>query len=462
MNSRLEAPSDQSDLLHEPGDAVADAAQRDLFEFFAAPPLAADLAPTEPGATAQPVDEYLTVQEEIEPDKLSPEAVVHDETGPGEDSAADDPCGSPTGSAVPAVDEVNLANLRRLETTLSWLQNEVEACRLPRAAPLPPVPGLRVVEPIIDRSSLERILQRPPTLPIWLQEQQQRPQPPPTRETGPLWSGTVRFLIACAIAAPLSYCSAVATSPLRKHLVEVTQLVSPHPVASERAASRGPETRERRHASIAGAQTAPAQRAPALVSAVEPPAAPASLPADSALRAGPEMPAARATEIPGLGIPALGVPARTAPAQVQAIEARDQAQTTHGPTPQIEAAQARIIPPPATTGLAEAQAKSPPPAERAAMNTAGAQDVALLIDQGRQFFEAGDLIAARILFMRAANAGNAAAAIAMGSTYDPVVLADRGVRGLAPDLDKARSWYERAKEMGSPEGPRRLEMLANR
>lgn len=31
-----------------------------------------------------------------------------------------------------------------------------------------------------------------------------------------------------------------------------------------------------------------------------------------------------------------------------------------------------------------------------------------------------------------------------------------------PDLDKARGWYERAKEMGSPEGPRRLEMLANR
>jgi hypothetical protein len=57
---------------------------------------------------------------------------------------------------------------------------------------------------------------------------------------------------------------------------------------------------------------------------------------------------------------------------------------------------------------------------------------------------------------------SAAAAIAIGSTYDPVVPADRGVRGLASDLDKARSWYERAKEMGSPEGPRRLEMLANR
>jgi TPR repeat protein len=85
--------------------------------------------------------------------------------------------------------------------------------------------------------------------------------------------------------------------------------------------------------------------------------------------------------------------------------------------------------------------------------------VKLLIDRGKQLFDAGDLTAARILLLRAANAG---AAVAMGATYDPVVLADRGYRPVAADLDKARGWYERAKEMGSPEGPRRLEMLANR
>jgi TPR repeat protein len=63
------------------------------------------------------------------------------------------------------------------------------------------------------------------------------------------------------------------------------------------------------------------------------------------------------------------------------------------------------------------------------------------------------------VFLRAVIAGEAEAAVAMGATYDPVVLGDRGD---VADLDKARSWYERAKEMGSPEGPRRLEMLANR
>jgi hypothetical protein len=91
-----------------------------------------------------------------------------------------------------------------------------------------------------------------------------------------------------------------------------------------------------------------------------------------------------------------------------------------------------------------------------------ARDVALLVERGRGFFEAGDVAAARLLFRRAANAGDAAAALAMGTTYDPAVLANRLVRGMGADLDEARSWYEKARELGSPEGPRRLEMLAHR
>jgi len=56
----------------------------------------------------------------------------------------------------------------------------------------------------------------------------------------------------------------------------------------------------------------------------------------------------------------------------------------------------------------------------------------LMIDRRKrkQFFEAGDFVA-----VRAANAG------------------------VAADPAKARSWYERAKEMASPVGRRRLEMV---
>jgi TPR repeat protein len=33
---------------------------------------------------------------------------------------------------------------------------------------------------------------------------------------------------------------------------------------------------------------------------------------------------------------------------------------------------------------------------------------------------------------------------------------------MGADIEKARSWYEKAKEFGSPDAPRRLETLANR
>jgi TPR repeat protein len=83
----------------------------------------------------------------------------------------------------------------------------------------------------------------------------------------------------------------------------------------------------------------------------------------------------------------------------------------------------------------------------------------LLMKQGQQFAATGDLITARIAFRRAAQVGYAAAALEMGATYDPIVLAELRVRGIASDVNKARSWYEKAKAFGSPEAARRLELL---
>jgi TPR repeat protein len=99
-------------------------------------------------------------------------------------------------------------------------------------------------------------------------------------------------------------------------------------------------------------------------------------------------------------------------------------------------------------------------------NTAlAAPEIAAMLALGKTNFDAGDVAAARLLFRRAANAGDAKAALAMGATYDPAVLASRLVRGMSTgtgaDVDEARSWYERARELGSPEGPRRLDMLAH-
>jgi TPR repeat protein len=36
------------------------------------------------------------------------------------------------------------------------------------------------------------------------------------------------------------------------------------------------------------------------------------------------------------------------------------------------------------------------------------------------------------------------------------------VRGIEANVEKARSWYQKARDFGSAEAPRRLEMLANR
>jgi TPR repeat protein len=91
-----------------------------------------------------------------------------------------------------------------------------------------------------------------------------------------------------------------------------------------------------------------------------------------------------------------------------------------------------------------------------------ADSIKLLMQQGGQFVASGDLVAARLVYQRAAESGSAAAALALGATFDPAVLAKIGIRGMGSDIEKARSWYEKAKEFGSPDAPRRLETLANR
>jgi hypothetical protein len=89
------------------------------------------------------------------------------------------------------------------------------------------------------------------------------------------------------------------------------------------------------------------------------------------------------------------------------------------------------------------------------------EEIKLFMKQGEQFIAAGDVITARIVFQRAAEAGDANAAMALGATYDPTVLAKLGVAGLGADVEKARTWYQKAESLGSTEATRRLAILAN-
>jgi hypothetical protein len=90
------------------------------------------------------------------------------------------------------------------------------------------------------------------------------------------------------------------------------------------------------------------------------------------------------------------------------------------------------------------------------------EQIAVLVERGKHLIASGDLAGARVVLRRAAEAKDAAAALALGSTYDPAILRELKTFGLAPDLQMARDWYEKAKEFGSEEAERRIQLLARR
>jgi hypothetical protein len=279
---------------------------------------------------------------------------------------------------VALLDEVTKADLRRLETTLSWLQTEAEACRLPPVTPLPLVPGLPAVEPGIDRGTLDRTRHQAPPLPAWLREPETLLPAPPHRGRV-LWPRAIKVLMVCAVAAPLSYYFVLATSPLHKRLVEVAAVVSldDSPVVGT------PKQRDRPLMSTAE----PAEEVLALPFErnVETAAPPNWARLETPIRPIPQLPEPEAFAIPAPAVPAQATQPEIPQVEVPRVEAPG------AETPRGETAKAEIVTGPPATAVAEDDAPSPPvPATRAT----GSQDVRLLLDQGKQFFDVGDLIAA--------------------------------------------------------------------
>jgi hypothetical protein len=140
------------------------------------------------------------------------------------------------------------------------------------------------------------------------------------------------------------------------------------------------------------------------------------------------------------------------------IMARHETKSTPPAVPQTTTS-----PQTSTVGSAAANADNGPnPRDKSVLRQLDADEVAVLMKQGGEFIAAGDVVTARTVFQRAAEAGDAKAALALGATYDPALLARLGLRSVEGDADKARSWYERAKDFGSSEASRRLEVLASR
>jgi hypothetical protein len=122
---------------------------------------------------------------------------------------------------------------------------------------------------------------------------------------------------------------------------------------------------------------------------------------------------------------------------------------------------------PADTGSPAADTRSPaaePQASelRPAMRPDQRQTISSLVARGKELLRDGDFSSARLILQRAADDGEADAALTLGATYDPSILAQLGIRRQFANVDLARTWYEKAQEFGSAEASSRLKTLPNR
>jgi tetratricopeptide (TPR) repeat protein len=95
------------------------------------------------------------------------------------------------------------------------------------------------------------------------------------------------------------------------------------------------------------------------------------------------------------------------------------------------------------------------------LSTADRDEIASLLIRARTYLASGDLAAARLVLRRAAQRDDPQAALALGGTYDPLILKKLGIRSFHPDLDQAREWYQKAAALGSPDAAVRLDQLVS-
>jgi hypothetical protein len=359
----------------------------------------------------------------------------------------------------PRGDSTDDIDLQRLEESVRRLQREAAVSRLRPPADEQPAghdPGDARVQRRRSDTYIDGY-----RVPPSLQPEVLTPPAELREGNGRLWT-VLSMLIASAVAAPIAYYFAAggstSSSDQRLASVESRPTVETLTLTTPTIPARPPRAQERVDVASVPEAAPPVTTVPRRAPGAQAPA--------------PQPPAAQppAAQPPAAQAPAPQPPAPQAPAQrverappVQTVERTPpvQQRVERAPPPQsVE----RAAPPPAPAPVERA----PPPqvVERtpqpAASRTLDAAEVDVLVKQGQQFVAAGDFVTARLVFQRAAEAGNAAAALALGASYDPVVLSRLGVRGVDADVGKARTWYQKAKDFGAPDADRRLSTLANR
>jgi len=115
--------------------------------------------------------------------------------------------------------------------------------------------------------------------------------------------------------------------------------------------------------------------------------------------------------------------------------------------------------PAAKTPEATSTFASPAPQNQPTVPAFSGAEIAGLLARGEWLFATGDVASARLLYERAANAGEARAAMRLGQTFDPVYLDHSHLRGLRGDPGTAVFWYRRARDLGATGVASRLERL---
>jgi hypothetical protein len=119
------------------------------------------------------------------------------------------------------------------------------------------------------------------------------------------------------------------------------------------------------------------------------------------------------------------------------------------------------ISPERTQGPSDRKKPEPPISTVPAPRQVDGEEIAVLLKRGKDLIATGDLAAARLVLQRAADANDVEATLALAATYDPYVLRELRVYSFAADAGMARTWYEKARQLGSSTALRRLEMLTS-
>jgi hypothetical protein len=121
--------------------------------------------------------------------------------------------------------------------------------------------------------------------------------------------------------------------------------------------------------------------------------------------------------------------------------------------PEVAITPATPTPETASTGVPLASQKPP---TRPAFSGV---EVTTLLARGDWLFATGDVDSARLLYERAAQAGDAQGAVRLGQTFDPVFLDRAHLREARADPGMAVFWYRRARDLGAMGITSRLKSL---